>query len=65
MNWLDIEDIAELLDQKYPTQDIYSLKFTDLKQMVIDLEDFEGEEHKCNEKILEAIQGMWFKVKNN
>ncbi len=63
MDWLDIEDIAELLHEKYPEQDIYSLKFTNLKKMIMELEDFEGEEHKCNEKILESVQGMWFEIK--
>jgi FeS assembly protein IscX len=65
MDWLDIEELVEMLHEKYPEQDIYSLKFTNLKKMIMELEGFEGEEHKCNEKILEVVQGKWFELKQS
>ncbi|UIP91632.1 Fe-S cluster assembly protein IscX [Wolbachia pipientis] len=59
MKWLDIEDIAEALEEKFPNEDIISIRFTELKRKVLDLEEFDDDEKYCNEKILEAIQGAW------
>ncbi|QUI60363.1 Fe-S cluster assembly protein IscX [Wolbachia endosymbiont of Spodoptera picta] len=56
MKWLDIEDIAEALEEKFPNEDIISIRFTELKRKVLDLEEFDDDEKYCNEKILEAIQ---------
>ncbi|MFV0948920.1 MULTISPECIES: Fe-S cluster assembly protein IscX [unclassified Wolbachia] len=59
MKWLDIEDIAEALEEKFPNEDIISIRFTELKRKVLDLEEFDDDEKYCNEKILEAIQATW------
>lgn len=59
MKWLDIEDIAEVLEEKFPNEDIISIRFTELKRKVLDLEEFDDDEKYCNEKILEAIQAAW------
>ncbi|KLT22851.1 protein iscX (ISC system FeS cluster assembly) [Wolbachia endosymbiont of Armadillidium vulgare str. wVulC] len=59
MKWLDIEDIAEALEEKFPSEDIISIRFTELKRKVLDLEEFDDDEKHCNEKILEAIQAAW------
>ncbi|AGJ99470.1 conserved hypothetical protein [Wolbachia endosymbiont of Culex quinquefasciatus JHB] len=59
MKWLDIEDIAEALEEKFPNEDIISIRFTELKRKVLDLEEFDDDEKYCNEKILEAIQAAW------
>lgn len=59
MKWLDIEDIAEALEEKFPNEDIVSIRFTELKRKVLDLEEFDDDEKYCNEKILEAIQAAW------
>ncbi|WP_410542808.1 Fe-S cluster assembly protein IscX [Wolbachia endosymbiont of Tetranychus urticae] len=59
MKWLDIEDIAEALEEKFPNEDIISVRFTELKRKVLDLEEFDDDEKYCNEKILEAIQAAW------
>ena len=57
--WTDSLDIAiELLD-KYPDQDPYRLNFVDLRQMVLELENFDDDADRCGEKILEAIQAAW------
>jgi FeS assembly protein IscX len=65
MKWLDVEDIAEALEEEYPNIDIYALRFTELHKYVINLEGFDDEPNKSNEKILEAIQGEWFEIRNN
>ncbi|CCE77075.1 Fe-S cluster assembly protein IscX [Wolbachia endosymbiont of Diaphorina citri] len=59
MKWLDIEDIGEALEEKFPNEDIISIRFTELKRKVLDLEEFDDDEKYCNEKILEAIQAAW------
>ncbi|MFP3025726.1 MAG: Fe-S cluster assembly protein IscX [Wolbachia sp.] len=59
MKRLDIEDIAEALEEKFPNEDIISIRFTELKRKVLDLEEFDDDEKYCNEKILEAIQAAW------
>ncbi|MBL0318602.1 MAG: Fe-S cluster assembly protein IscX [Alphaproteobacteria bacterium] len=59
MLWTDIYDIAIALEEKYPQVDNLNLRFTDLYQWVMDLEDFSDDPNRCNEKILEAIQLAW------
>lgn len=59
MKWLDIEDIAEALEEKFPNEDIIIIRFTELKRKVLDLEEFDDDEKYCNEQILEAIQAAW------
>ena len=63
MRWLDIEEIAESLEETYPDADIVSLRFTLLRKMILDLREFEDSEEKCNEKILEAIQAEWIELR--
>ena len=59
MHWTDILDIAIALNEKFPTQNPQTLNFVDLRQMVLDLPDFDDAPNRCNERILEAIQGAW------
>ena len=59
MRWTDILDIAIALDEKFPTQNPQTLNFVDLRQMVLDLPDFDDAPNRCNERILEAIQSAW------
>ncbi|MBA8752753.1 Fe-S cluster assembly protein IscX [Wolbachia endosymbiont of Drosophila innubila] len=59
MKWLDIEDIVEALEEKFPDENIISIRLTELKKKVLSLEEFDDDEKRCNEKILEAIQAAW------
>ena len=59
MRWTDILDIAIALDEKFPNQTPQTLNFVDLRQMVLDLPDFDDAPNRCNERILEAIQSAW------
>ena len=59
MKWIDINDIAIELLEKFPEVDPRYILFTDLQKWVIELENFEDEQNKSNEKILEAIQMAW------
>lgn len=59
MKWTDIYDIAIALEENHPDVDILSVRFTDLRQWICDLSDFDDDLNKSNEKILEAIQMAW------
>jgi FeS assembly protein IscX len=59
MKWTDSQRIAEELYDKFPDVDPKTIRFTDLMQWVMDLEDFDDEPSRCGEKILEAIQLAW------
>jgi FeS assembly protein IscX len=59
MKWTDVRDIAISLEERYPTENILQIRFTDLWQKVQSLSGFDDEPKKSNEKILEAIQMAW------
>jgi FeS assembly protein IscX len=57
--WSDYEEIALRLREKFPELDPLSVRFTDLRQWVCELEDFGDDPKASNEKKLEAIQMAW------
>ena len=59
MGWNDIQDIAIELEDKHPDVDVVNLRFTDLHKWVCELDGFDDEPKRSNEKILEAIQMAW------
>jgi len=59
MKWTDIVRIAEELNDKYPDVDPMHIRFTDLHNWVVDLEDFDDDPKRGGEKVLEAIQMAW------
>lgn len=59
MKWTDSLDIAIELTEKYPDVDPTTVRFTDLREWVMDLEDFDDVPERCGERILEAIQMYW------
>jgi FeS assembly protein IscX len=59
LRWTDINDIAIELDETHPDADIMHVRFTDLWKWVLELDGFDDDPDKCNEKILEAIQMAW------
>lgn len=59
MKWLDIIDIAILLEEKYSKEDNINLRYTDLYKWILGLDEFSDDPKKCNEKILESIQSAW------
>ena len=48
-----------ILKQLYPDVDNVNLRYTDLHKWIIELDNFDDEIDKSNEKILEAIQMAW------
>jgi len=59
MKWTDSTLIAEELYDKYPDIDPKTIRFTDLMQWVLELDEFTDNENNCGERILEAIQMAW------
>lgn len=59
LTWEDAEDIAIALSEKHPDTDPLQVRFTDLHQWVMNLEDFEDDPMKSTEGKLEAIQMAW------
>ena len=59
MKWTDSEDIAILLEEKFPTIEILSIRFTDLWKWVQELPGFDDDPQKSNERVLESIQMAW------
>ena len=59
-HWLDVERIAEELEDQHPDADPITVTFPKLRDMVRKLPGFaEQPGHPVNEKILEAIQQAW------
>lgn len=59
MKWTDIQAIAEALYDKHPDVDPTTIRFVDLHNYIVDLEDFNDDHGRGGEKVLEAIQQAW------
>jgi FeS assembly protein IscX len=59
MKWTDIDDIAIALAETHAEVDPLTVRFTDLHRWVMEIEDFDDDPNRSNEKILEAIQAAW------
>jgi FeS assembly protein IscX len=59
MKWTDTLDIAIELDENHPDIDPRSINFVDLRNLVVNLQDFDDDPERTGEKILEAIQMNW------
>jgi FeS assembly protein IscX len=59
MKWTDTRQIAIALADRHPDVDPQYVRFTDLHRWVCELEGFNDDPNRSNEKILEAIQMTW------
>ncbi|MEK9721104.1 MAG: Fe-S cluster assembly protein IscX [Quisquiliibacterium sp.] len=59
MKWTDVGDIAIELSETHPDVDPASVRFTDLRDWVLALPEFDDDPARCGERILEAIQQAW------
>ena len=59
MKWTDTLDIAIELDENHPDIDPRSINFVDLRNLVLNLQEFNDDPERTGEKILEAIQMNW------
>lgn len=60
MKWIDAEDIGIALNEKFPELDPLTVRFTDLRSKVIELDGFDDDPKTSNEPKLEAIQMAWY-----
>ena len=65
MKWTDSEDIGMALAEKFPGLDPLTLRFTDLRERVLALEQFDDDPKISNEPKLEAIQMAWYEEYTN
>lgn len=60
LGWHDTQEIGLQLFEKFPDHNPLDVRFTDLHQWVTELDGFTDDPKKSNEKILEAIQMVWY-----
>lgn len=59
LKWTDADEIGYQLCERFPETDPLSVRFTDLRQWVVELDEFADDPAASNEKRLEAIQMAW------
>jgi FeS assembly protein IscX len=60
VKWTDAEEIAIALVEKLPNLDPLTVRFTDLRAHVLQLDGFDDDPKTSNEPKLEAIQMAWY-----
>jgi FeS assembly protein IscX len=60
VKWTDAEDIGIALFGRFPEQDPLAVRFTDLRERVMQLDGFDDDPKASNEPKLEAIQMAWY-----
>ena len=64
LRWTDSLEIAIQLDEAHPDVDPQYVRFTDLMEWVMALDEFEDDPEHCGERILEAIQMAWIEERD-
>ncbi len=59
LKWDQADEIAEVLAENHPGLNPLEVRFTDLRQWVVDLDEFDDDPGASNESKLEAIQMAW------
>jgi FeS assembly protein IscX len=57
--WTDSLEIAISLADNFSDIDPKTINFVDLRELVLNLDNFEEGNSKCGERVLEAIQMNW------
>jgi FeS assembly protein IscX len=60
LHWSDAEDIGLELYEHHPQIDPLTLRFTELRRLVIELKAFDDDPTASTEGVLEAIQMAWY-----
>jgi FeS assembly protein IscX len=60
VKWTNSEDVGIALYDKFPDEDPLKVRFTDLRQRVLELDGFDDDPQASNEPKLEAIQMAWY-----
>ena len=64
LKWVDSLDIAIELNDKFPDVDPLHVNFVDLRNWVLELDEFDDDPEHSGERILEAIQMAWIEEKD-
>lgn len=64
MKWTDVQDIAIELVERHEDIDPRYINFVKLRQLVMELPDFDDDPSRSGEKVLEAIQMAWIDEAN-
>ncbi len=64
LKWVDSLDIAIELNDKFPDVDLMQVNFVDLRNWVMELDEFDDDPEHSGERILEAIQMAWIEEKD-
>lgn len=64
MKWTDSQRIAEELYDAHPDIDPQTIRFTQLRDLILALPDFDDDPARCGERILEAVQQAWIEEAN-
>ncbi|MBH5328812.1 Fe-S cluster assembly protein IscX [Eikenella sp. S3360] len=59
MKWTDTQRIAEELFDRHPEIDPNTIRFTQLRQLILELPEFNDDPQRSGERILEAVQQAW------
>ena len=62
LKWDQAEELAEVLAENHPGLNPLDARFTDLRQWVIDLDEFDDNREGSTESKLEAIQMAWHEI---
>ncbi len=62
LNWNTIEDIGEALFEAQPNVDPLTVRFTDMRDWIASLPDWQDDIHTSNEAKLEAVQMAWYEI---
>lgn len=57
--WIDSQELALDLIEEHPDVDPLKLHFTELREWILSLENFDDDPNHCGERVLEAIQLAW------
>jgi FeS assembly protein IscX len=64
LKWIDSQELAIELAEQFPDIDPVTIRFTDLREWILELENFDDDPEHCNERILEAVQMCWIEEAN-
>ena len=62
LKWDQAEELAEVLAENHPGLNPLDARFTDLRQWVIDVDEFDDNREGSNAAKLEAIQMAWHEI---
>ena len=60
MKWTDAEDLGIALAEAHPDVDPLTVRFTQMREWILQIDGFDDDPKASNEPKLEAIQMAWY-----